>query len=414
MLRRGRLRRLAGEHGFIDGGRNSVEQQRVVVRGDGDELISITQHGVHRGIELHAILRLQADHGGGFKQRERFAVCFSGEFRERAQIDLVSAKVEHLRIYGGKAGLAAGLRNDAGDDGVFKNDLRLTACGNPRDIDIFRLAQNGDNLVRRCALRRRVDDRKKRLNYVCVVVFVDDDGFCGMKAEQAQIVKVDRATVSCDDARGLRVRNAVANRLVHLHLVGLAHDDDASVLLVAVGLDQLGKNCENLARPAEDHGVSALHHDGMTLLQGFQLGRYARGQETDEDTEDEDAAERDDEHRADEEEAAGVAAHRARVERAEHAHPEERKEACSVAGAGHPNDEGNDRDHQQRHDCEARNQHAGAFGHQVVKTVFELVFHVHLIKISFAKTVILKYGLSKNLLFLDGRKRTGFIYILCD
>ena len=299
--------------------------------------------------------------------------------RECTQIDFVSAKVEQLGIHGRKAGLTAGLRDDAGDNRVFEYDFRLPARGDFCHFNILRLTQDSDDVIRCGAARRRVDHRKQRFDDICVFVFVDDDRTRGMQTQQSQVVEVDCAAVSCDDARGLRVRNSVANRLVHLYLVGRTHDDDASVLLIAVCFDELGQNRKDLVRPAEDDGVVFFNDDGMPFLERFKFGGYARGQETDEDAKDEDTAECDNEHCANKQEAARVAAHRTRIERAEHAHPEQREETGFLICAAHPNDERDDGDHEQRHNRETCDQYACSLGHQVVKTILEFVFHRHLI-----------------------------------
>ena len=153
-------------------------------------------------------------------------------------------------------------------------------------------------------------------------------------------------------ARAAPVRDALAQPVLHLHLVLGAQHHDARALLVAAGLHQLAHDREHLRRPSQDHGVPALDHLRAALAQLVEPLVDPGGEHPDQRADHEDAAERHGEHREQERPAPAVAAHGARVERAHERRPgdlQEPRPRARVARRGKREqpDEKRDRGHEQ-------------------------------------------------------------------
>jgi hypothetical protein len=116
--------------------------------------------------------------------------------------------------------------------------------------------------------------------------------------------------------------------------------------------------------------MAGLDHPGATLAQGRELALEPGVDDADECADDEDAEEGDRQHPDEEAERAGVAAHRARIERAHEAVPEQVGQPRVRAGeAEDPDHERDGDDAERRHDEQPGDERDRPSGHEVVEGV---------------------------------------------
>ena len=147
---------------------------------------------------------------------------------------------------------------------------------------------------------RVVGDRQHRLDDVRVGVVglgrEDDDRPRRLEPGDLEVVDVHRRAGAADDRGPAGVRQARPDVVVHLDLVAVGQDDDGALRLVRVGRHQLGDDREDLLRPAEDDGVSALDDARAALAQLGELALEPGVDDADERADDEDADQGDGEH----------------------------------------------------------------------------------------------------------------------
>ena len=86
-----------------------------------------------------------------------------------------------------------------------------------------------------------------------------------------KVVRVDGVTAATDDARPSADIDAVADLILHLHLVPVRQDDDPSPGLVLVGDHQLIENRKDLRRPSQHDRMVRFEHTRPSLAQSFHL-----------------------------------------------------------------------------------------------------------------------------------------------
>jgi hypothetical protein len=349
----------------------------VVVFGDGDDLVSRGEDGVHGRVELDAAIgKAQAHHRGAVVGRQRFAVGFADEGGFGFEVDFVTAEIEQFGVDDGEARLAAGLHGDARDEAAHQHQFHFVAAHHAGGVHVARVVDFGHDVVWRGAAVGAVGDGQYGFDDVRVGVVAfgrkDDDGFAGLQADHVQVVEVNGAAGAANHAGAAEFGHAVVDGIFHFHFVFGAQDDDARPALVCVGDGQFGDDGEHLRRPAEDDGVAAFDDVGAAFAQFVELVFDAVVDDADEGADDEDAAEGDGEHAAEELRRAAVAAHGAGIEGAQQGHPHQLAEA-EVGGVGDPDDEGDEEDDGEGGNGQPDDQGNGAFGHEVVELVAQAV-----------------------------------------
>ena len=85
---------------------------------------------------------------GVLERAQRVAEGPADQRRLVGEVDLVAAEVEQLRVDDRQPGLPAGLGGDAGDEVADQDELDLVAADQPGDLEVRRVADLGDDVVR--------------------------------------------------------------------------------------------------------------------------------------------------------------------------------------------------------------------------------------------------------------------------
>ena len=89
-----------------------------------------------------------ADERGVLEGEQRLAEGPARQLGQRREVDLVAVEVEQLRVDDRQAGLAAGLGGDPGDQVAGQDELRLVAADQACHVEVVRVVELGDDVVR--------------------------------------------------------------------------------------------------------------------------------------------------------------------------------------------------------------------------------------------------------------------------
>src|SRR5204862_7481741 len=117
---------------------------------------------------------------------------------------------------------------DARDEVAEQHDLDLALAHHAGYRGIARVVHLGNDVIRLRAPGRAVGDRQDRLDDVGggLVPFggEHDDRARGLHAHHVEVGGVDGAAGATDDAGGLGIADALADGVLHLHLVLFGED----------------------------------------------------------------------------------------------------------------------------------------------------------------------------------------------
>ena len=187
------------------------QHQRVVVLGDGDHLVVVGERGLHRWIEQHFTVAAHDSHDRGILVgRDHLAIGAAGERGFRLEVDLGAVEIEQLGVDHRQSRLAAGLGGHPCDEVLALHVDGLLAAHQRRRLEIPRIADLRDDVIRLLLAVRVVGDRQHRLDDVDVGILgfrrQHDDGTRRVRVDHGQVVEVERIAAAADDARVLRAR----------------------------------------------------------------------------------------------------------------------------------------------------------------------------------------------------------------
>ena len=283
------------DHGVIRRTRRFVhEHNRVVVFADHDDLVAGANGGVHRRIDPYlAISAHHAHHRRHVIGRQRLAIALADQARLFLEINFGTVEVEQFGVDHTQPGLAAGLRGDARDQVFTLDEHRFVAADQSRGFEVSLITDLADDVIRVFLAIRIVGNREHRLDHVDVRVVLfgreHDDRTRGVRTDHVEVVEIKWIAAAADDAGAAGADELGLDVVFHLDLVAVREDDDARLLLVRVGDDQLADDRIDLVRPAEDQRVSGLDHARTALAQFFQPRLQTGGDGADQDAHQEDA-----------------------------------------------------------------------------------------------------------------------------
>ncbi len=303
-----------------------------VVFGDDDQLVARLDDSVGRRVDHDESALHHAHHSGVGEGELRIEIGAANESRLHGEVDLITVEIEQLGVDDAQPALTAALHGDAADEVAREHPVRLVAADQLRRLHVAGILDLADDVVLLGSAtwvvgqgKGGLDDNRVRVG--AVFRSKDDDAARRVRAADLEIGEIHRIAGSHDDPGFAWVRNTGSNLVFHLDLVAVGNDDDGRAATGLVGDADLADHGKHLAAPAEDQSVVGLEHLRATLAQVFDLRVKGARDDADEARHDDEAADGDREHES-AEPRAGVATHRPRIERAEHAVPQCLPEIC--------------------------------------------------------------------------------------